>query len=73
MLTKCGAVVDMKQGASIGRFNDTVKIAFQAAKMTKTCSTKGLYSPTKSFMNVEESHFQVTKRPKRDFVEAIYL
>jgi len=44
------------------------KSLFQAAKMTKRCSTKALYSPTKIFMNLEESHFQVTKRPNRGFV-----
>ena len=58
VLPKCRAVVDMKQGASIGGFNDTVKIA----KMTKRCSTKALYSPTKSFMNLEESHFELSNR-----------
>jgi hypothetical protein len=46
---------------------------FQAANMTKSCSSETMYSSAKSLMNLEEFHFQATERPNRGFVNARYL
>ena len=57
----CQNVEEWLTWSKVPRLEDLTtrkKSLFQAAKMTKRCSTKALYSPTKSFMNLEESHFQ---------------
>jgi hypothetical protein len=46
---------------------------FQAAKLTKICTSEALYISTKSLMTFEESHCQATRRPKKGFVKATYL
>jgi hypothetical protein len=57
----------------MGGFNDMAGIAFQAAKLKKSCTSETLYISTKSLMTYDESHCQATKRPKRGVVNARYL
>jgi hypothetical protein len=46
---------------------------FQAAKMTKRCSRRAMYSSAKSLMYLEENHCQATKWQNSGFVAARYL
>jgi hypothetical protein len=45
----------------------------QASKLTKSCTSRALYSSFKSLMTLEETHSQAYKRPNRGFVNASYL
>jgi hypothetical protein len=53
---------------------------FQAAKMTKSCSSEDMYSSVKSLMNLEEglrkiekTYFQAIKITKNNATNARYL
>jgi hypothetical protein len=74
MLPKCRAVDDIKTSCpGVEDLMTRQESLFLADKMTKSCLTEAMYSSAKGLMNLEENHFQVTKRPNRGFVDDRYL
>jgi len=50
MLPKCRAVVDMKKGATIEGFNDTVKIAFSSRQNDEKMLNESHIFPNHEFL-----------------------